>query len=184
MRFIILAFILNWIPQFAFSQLPEFANFSVTGNREIIWKKVYERNGVSADSLKQMVYDNIRSNSSLEIDNNDSLDLIVKMKQMVFEKKGDYFDGNLTINFKDGRYRVVLSGVRRFLGIKRMNAAAFAGVSQEVKNGEIKSGYRLEDTYLNKQGNSLTGKSGLEYYNELFKMGFDFNKVAKKKDDW
>lgn len=179
----IFIFIPIFITSLAFGQLTDYSNFSLLENGEIIWKKVYERTGMSTDSIKHLIYNNVTAHSSMQIIEESDEELIVELNEMVFEKKGDLFNGVLNFSVKEGRYRVVLSGIRRHLGVKRKNLAGLTGSTNEA-NLSNNSGYRLEDTFVTNKGNSLTGKSGLDYYNGMFEKGFDFKIVNQKKEEW
>ncbi len=179
-----IVFIFLLITTYANSQVTEYANFNLLENEEIIWRLVYNRPGASVDSLKAIIFNNISSDNALKIIEEGETELVAEMKEMIFEKNGDLFNGRVSFEVKDGKYRVTLSGVRRFFGVKTMRLANFGGVSNQVKNDNV--GMRFEDTYLKKDGKSLTGMKGLEIYNKLFLPQFDYKSVrdSKKETDW
>jgi|GEM_PF-3265112 hypothetical protein len=158
-----------------------YANFLVEDG-EIIWQLVYERPGMDVDLLKESIYGAVISDNTLRIIEENEDELIVEMRDKIFEKNGDLFSGRLIIGVREGRYRVTLSGVRRFFGVKTKNLAFFVGVANQIDSKNV--GMRLEDAYLNKAGGFIKNISSIEIYNALFEKEFNLKVVSPKKDDW
>ena len=116
---VILALVFILISAQTFSQLKDYSNFSLLENGEIVWKRVYNRPGMSLDSIKSLIHKNVIASSSMRIIQIEDDKIIVELKEIVFEKNGDLFSGSLDFSLKEGRYRVALSGIRRYLGSTR-----------------------------------------------------------------
>jgi hypothetical protein len=166
-------------------QLTDYANFKVE-DESIIWRLVYDRAGISVDSIKHMIFAKFSLDVTMQLIEEKPDYVNLKMMQKVFEKEGDKITGLVTIEAKDERYRVTLRGLTRTMGIKTMRTARLFGVGAEVSDY---NGVRFEDDYLNR---SKTGfKSGqpnmrgLDYWSRLFESGFDVKAGSMaKKDDW
>ena len=100
-----------------------YANFYLEGNSKLIWRYVYERSGMSEDSIRDMIYKNVASDNSLKI-LEASDDFVIEMIEKVFDDWGTLHSGRVVIEVKEGKYRVNLSGVRFNFGSKQKSQNA------------------------------------------------------------
>ena len=164
--------------------LTAYANFKLNDGN-IIWQKIYEVSGASEDSIKSIIHDYVKFGIEFSIihEYSDESELIVSMEQKIFEKNGDIFNGRINFEVKHGRYRVTLSEITRFFGVKTRNMAGAFGVSNNINNMNV--GIRFEDDFINKAGVKLVGKRGLDVYNKLFSEEFMLKtKQSVVKEDW
>jgi CRISPR/Cas system-associated protein endoribonuclease Cas2 len=182
--FITLICLINLCAQSQSSREAEttFANFLVEEG-VMIWRLVYDRNELGEDSIKRIVYKNIVSDNSMRIIEETSEELIIEMKNKVFEYRGDEFTCRVSIGVKDGKYRVTMTDIRIYHGSKTKTTSVLLGVSESM---ESLDGLRIEEFFLNKKGEyaKKDPTKGLEIYNNQFKKGFDFKNVSLKNNDW
>ena len=156
------------------------ANFYLEDDK-LVWRYIYERPGMSEDSIRRMIYRNISMDNSLRILDSSS-DFILEMKEKVFDDWGTLHSGRVVIEVKNEKYRVNLSGTRFYFGAKQKSQNALLGLTaaQEPYNGRS-----MEDNYL-KNGviNVKNPSKRFEEYNQRYIKGFEYkpNGSAKSKD--
>lgn len=158
-----------------------YSNFYLEDSK-LIWRYVYERVGMSEDSIRNMIYKNVALDNSLKVlDASD--DFVIEMKEKVFDDWGTLHTGRVVIEVKEGKYRVNLSGTRFYFGSKLKSQNALFGLTtaQEPYNGRS-----MEENYLkNGTFNVKNPAKNFEPYNQRYIKGFDYRPTTSAKSkDW
>ena len=166
------------ISSFAFGQVE---NFSIE-NKKLFWEKIYE----SAETKESIEAKLKQSGNFYDIENIDG-SLTMKFKDIVpkYREVGQsvgyasmyissgLFFGSATVEFKDGRYRVILSNIKDKYTLYSMSL------------NDAESTINIEEVAITRSGDFKSGfaKRDAKVLNYTFNEMFDVSKF-KQKTDW
>ncbi len=163
--------------------LTEYKGFHVE-NGKVIWQKVYERPDRNVDQLKKMIYENVKLDATLNLLSESEDELLMMMKYKPLGKNEDLYSGRISIEVKEAKYRVTLSGGTSDPGQKTMRAGRIAGAIDGSGNDGMDAfkNYRFEE-WLRKDGTLKPGKS-LDNLDLWFSNAFDYKVLDATTKDW
>lgn len=162
-------------------QITQFRNWTLTDG-ELSWQKIFEKND-SVENLINYVSDIMKQDGAMNLVSSDQERMTFDMSRKIFEKRGDLYSARITVDFKDGRYRVTITDVIRFLGEKTLTRMAIWAGSN---GNQFANGLPLEDNTVNKKRITIKSDSTswLATIDEWFEDMMTKESATVKKDDW
>lgn len=176
--FLIVAIVIGLVNESKGQGLTDYKGFHVE-NGKLIWQKVYDRSDLSSDQLQKMIYENIKLDNTLTILSENADELLLMMKYKPLGKNENLYSGRISLEVKEGKYRVTLSGGTTDPGQKTMNAARLTG---SVSDMDMFKDQRFEQM-LRKDGTIKPGR-GFDDLDSWFSKAFDYKKLETTTKDW
>jgi hypothetical protein len=159
-----------------------FGNFSIE-NRYLVWREVYVRPGIKSDSLRKILFAQMRLDNTIRVVVDDPLSPVFEVSNKIFQRGGDRYSGRLLIEIKDEKYRISFQSITVAFGARTMITTDIwlgSYSSAQLKN----QGDRIiEDFFLNKAKTNFKNPSGLAKFGSRLKQSFDYQ-MHTKKEDW